>query len=218
MHSCVALLGNAPSENQRFRTTRYSCVTTGLPDVVWCPWPAWRSAWPVRARGPAAIGAAPAAHAGISSTTCTGSSVITYQPGLTNTPAPSVAPRPTPSPTAYPPTPRSPAGCSPSPSPSPEPPAWPSPAWPRTLHMTSPGTTARQQHQPVVHRHRRRRNRAGHRGGHRDQRRVHRSGGHYHLALHRPGPFAMPDTRGYHRTDRSHDRRNHAMTRLTASG
>lgn len=33
-----------------------------------------------------AIAAAPAAHAGISSTTCTGSSVITYQPGLTNTP------------------------------------------------------------------------------------------------------------------------------------
>jgi hypothetical protein len=34
----------------------------------------------------AAIAAAPAAHAGISSTTCTGSSAITYQPGLTNTP------------------------------------------------------------------------------------------------------------------------------------
>lgn len=34
----------------------------------------------------ATIAAAPAAHAGISSTTCTGSSVITYQPGLTNTP------------------------------------------------------------------------------------------------------------------------------------
>ncbi len=34
----------------------------------------------------AAIAVAPAAHAGISSTTCTGSSAITYQPGLTNTP------------------------------------------------------------------------------------------------------------------------------------